>query len=201
MTLNSRLVNLAGIARRLVESGLLLAYGGSVSLRWEDQCYISARHARLDHIGAGDFVPLALPRDNEWLLPRVADTHAQHLACYRARPDVLTVLHLALPHCVALGCAGLSLDVLTPAYHQSVDSRAPLLPYPPHEEAALLTAITAAAGSHNALLLLNQGVLVMAPSSDEALLRAQAVEQAAHITLLARAAMGQCTAWQEPPRA
>lgn len=192
MTLNSRLVNLASLARQMVESGLLLAYGGSISLRWQDDVYISPRQARLDRIASGDFIRLDLHSDNSWRLAQVAPEHAVHLTGYRARADVFTVFHLALPHCVALGCAGLGIEVLTPSYRQIVGSAAPLLAASSEDETAMLSAVSQTLVAHNALLLPNQGVLVVAASSDEALLRAQAVEQAAHITLLALAAAGQC---------
>lgn len=194
MTLNSRLVNLAGIVRQMVESGLMLPYSGSASLRWDDEVYISPREARLDRLGSGDFIRLDVQSDNSWRLSHAAREHATHLACYRLRADVFSVLHLALPHCVALGCAGLGIGAPTTAYQRTIGSNAaPLLPAGPEDEPALLAALAAALPAHNALLLRNQGALVIAPSSDEALLRAQAVEEAARITLLALAATGRCS--------
>jgi L-fuculose-phosphate aldolase len=192
MSLDSRLVNLAAVARRLVQSGFVLGAAGSVSLRWEDQCYISPAGAQLDRLGAADFVPLAIGGSNTWQLKRASSEHALHLACYRARPDVQTVLRVQPPHCMALGCAGLSLGALSPHFFGAVGAEVPLLPYSTPASQALTDAVAEAIVHHNALLLRNQGLVVTASGSDEAWLRSQIMEEAAQIVLLARAA-GECS--------
>jgi L-fuculose-phosphate aldolase len=193
MSLDSRLVNLAAVARKLVESGFVRGAAGSVSLRWEDQCYISPAGARLDRLGAADFVPLAIGGSNTWQLQRASSEHALHLACYRVRPDVQTVLRIQPPHCMALGCAGLDLRAISPSFLWAVDAEVPLLPYSAPASQVLSDAVAEAIVHHDTLLLRNQGLLVTASGSDEAWLRSQIVEEAAQIVLLARAAAGSCS--------
>jgi L-fuculose-phosphate aldolase len=193
MSLDSRLVNLAAVARKLVESGFVRGAAGSVSLRWEDQCYISPAGARLDRLGAADFVPLAIGGSNTWQLKRASSEHALHLACYRVRPDVQTVLRVQPPHCMALGCAGLNLSAISPSFFWAVGAEAPLLPYSAPASQAFTDAVAEAIVHHDALLLRNQGLVVTASGSDEAWLRSQIVEEAAQIVLLARAAAGSCS--------
>ncbi len=192
MSLDSRLVNLAAAARKLVEAGYVLGAAGSVSLRWEDQCYISPAGARLNRLGAADFIPLAIGGGNTWQLQRASSEHALHLACYRARPDVQTVLRIQPPHCMALGCAGLSLGAISPHFIWTVGAEVPLLPYSAPASQALSDAVAEAIVQHDALLLRNQGLVVTAAGSDEAWLRSQVIEEAAQIVLLARAA-GECS--------
>ena len=129
MTLNSRLVNLAATAHKLVELGMMRGVSPSVSLRWEDVCYLSPAGARMDRLSAADFISLKIDGVNTWQLQRASSSYAIHLACYRARPDAATVLCLQPPHCIALGCAGLSIPAITPDFYLAFGAEIPLLPY------------------------------------------------------------------------
>lgn len=192
MSLDSRLVNLAAVARTLVERGFLRS-GGSVSLRWEERCYVSPAGARLDRLSAVDFVPLFIDGRNTWQVQRASREHTLHLACYRARPDARTVLRLQPPHCLALGCAGLSLGAISPDFYQAVGAEAPLLPYFAPATQALADAVSAAIVGHDAVLLRNQGLVLVAASSDEALAHSIVIEDAAQVVLHAHAATGTCS--------
>jgi ribulose-5-phosphate 4-epimerase/fuculose-1-phosphate aldolase len=193
MSLDSRLVNLAATAHKLVASGFVRGTAGSVSLRWEDQCYISPAGARLDRLSAADFIPLSVGGNNTWQLRRASAEYGLHLACYRTRPDLQTVLRIQPPHCMALGCAGLSLRALSPSFVEAVGAEIPLLPYRAPASQALIDAVAEAIVHHDALLLRNQGLVVAAAGSDEAWLRSQLIEEAAQVVLLAHAAAGGCS--------
>lgn len=193
MSLDSRLVNLAAVAHKLAEDGLVRGTGGSVSLRWQDQCHISPASARLDRLSAADFIPLSIEGHNTWQLGRASDDHALHLACYRARPDIQTVMLVHPPNCIALGCAGLSLGALTPGFYRAVGAAVPLLPYAAPGAQALVDAVAEQIVAHDALLLRNNGLILTAGGSDQALLHCQMVEEAARVVLLAHAATGSCS--------
>ena len=193
MSLDSRLVNLAAVARKLVENGFVRGAAGSVSLRWEERCYLSPAGAQLDRLSAADFVPLSIEGQNSWQLARVSSEYALHLACYRARPDALTVLRVQPPHCLALGCAGLGIGVISPDFYLAVGAEVPLLPYNTPGSQALADAVGQAIAGCNAVLLRNHGLALVAASSDEALLRSILIEQAAQQILLAYAATGSCS--------
>lgn len=193
MSLDSRLVNLAAVGRKLVEAGFVHGAGGSASLRWEDQCHISPAGTRLDRLSAADFVPLSIDGHNTWQLRRASGEHALHLACYRARPDIQTVLLIHPPNCLALGCAGLSMGAISPQLYLAVGADVPLLPYiTPHTQ-ALADAVGQQIAAHDAVLLRNYGLALVAASSDEAFLHSQLVEEAARVVLLAHAATGTCS--------
>ena len=194
MTLDSRLVNLAAVARKLVEDGLAAADVGSTSLRWQDQCYLSPTGLRLDRLSAGDFIPLAINGANTWQLARTTADYAVHLACYRARADALTVLQIQPLHCLALGCAGLDLPALTPEFYRTVGSAVPLLAYEAPGTPALAHAVGEAIAAHRAVLLRQRGLVVTASSSEEALAHTRRIEDAARAVLLAHAATGSCSA-------
>jgi L-fuculose-phosphate aldolase len=193
MSLDSRLVNLAAVARKLVENGFVRGAAGSVSLRWEERCYLSPAGAQLDRLSAADFVPLYIEGQNSWQLARVSSEYALHLACYRARPDALTVLRIQPPHCLALGCAGLSIGAISPDFYLAVGAEVPLLPYSAPASQVLSDAVAEAIVHHDALLLRNQGLLVTAAGSDDAWLHSQIIEEAARVVLQAYAAAGTCS--------
>lgn len=194
MTLDSRLVNLAAAGRMLVENDLVRGSGGNVSLRWQELCYISPAGARLDRLTSADFVPLNVRGENTWQIKRASSEQALHLACYRARPDVATVLLVHPPNCVALGCAGLNLPAITPELYLAIGPQAPLLPYITPTTPELADAVGALIADHDAVLLRNHGVVVVAESTDSALSKVLLVEAAARIVLLAHAASGHCSA-------
>lgn len=193
MSLDSRLVNLAAVAHKLAEDGFVRAIGGSISLRWQDQCHVSPAGARLDRLSAADFIPLSVEGHNTWQLARASADHLLHLACYRARPDAQTVLLVHPPNGIALGCAGLSLGALTPGFYRAVGAAVPLLPYFAPGTQALADAVSEQIAVHDAVLLRNSGLILVAGSSDEALMHCQMVEEAARMVLLAYAAAGSCS--------
>lgn len=194
MSLEARLVNLAAAGRQLVETGLVWGAGGNLSLRWDDMCYITQAGARLDHLSAADFVPLRIDGVNTWQLERASSEHAIHLACYRIRPDAATVFHIHPPNCLALGCAGLSLPAITPDLYLAVGAPVPLIPYMTPTTQPLTDAVSDLIVDHDAVLLRNHGLILVAASTQEALEHSLALEQAARIVLLAHAATGACSA-------
>lgn len=193
MTLESRLVNLAATARKLVEQGLVRGRGGNVSVRWHDQCYVSPTGARLDRLGAADFVPLSVAGPNTWQLERASSESAVHLACYRARSDVQAVFHIHPPNCIALGCAGLSLKAITPDFYLALGAEIPLLPFITPTTQALADAVGQLMAHHDAVLLRNHGLILGASSVEEALAHSLLADEAARIVLLAHAATGTCS--------
>lgn len=194
MTLDSRLVNLAATGRTLVANNLVRGSGGNMSLRWDELCYISPADARLDRLTSADFVPLNVRTENTWQLRRSAIEHAMHLACYRVRSDVATVIHVQPPNCIALGCAGLSIPAITPDFYLAVGAGVPLLPYVTPATQELADAVSALIVDHEAVLLRNYGLVVVAESTESALSKVLLVEEAARIVLLSYAASGQCSA-------
>ena len=193
MTLNSRLVNLAATAHKLVELGMMRGVSPSVSLRWEDMCYLSPAGARMDRLSAADFISLKIDGVNTWQLQRTSSSYAIHLACYRARPDAATVLCLQPPQCIALGCAGLSIPAITPDFYLAFGAEIPLLPYYALATQELADGVGQLIGIHEAVLLQNQGLALVAASTDEAFARCLLIEEAARIVLLAHAATGACS--------
>lgn len=193
MTLESRLVDLGATARKLVDHGLVRGRGGNVSLRWNDQCYVSPTGAQLNRLSAGDFVPLNLDGTNTWQLRRASSESAMHLACYWARPDLQVVFHIHPPNCIALGGAGLSLKAISPDFYLAMGAEVPLLSFITPTTRELGEAVGKLMLTHDAVLLRNHGLILGAESIEEALVNSLIVEEAARIVLLAYAATGTCS--------
>lgn len=110
-----------------------------------------------------------------------------HRAAYRARPDVMVVLHTHPPHATALGCLGRKL----PAFHYMVavagGDDVPLVPYATFGTDALADGVAAGLAERDACLMAQHGLTSCGPTIAHALKVMVEVESLCHTYLLARA--------------
>ncbi|MBX9740591.1 MAG: class II aldolase/adducin family protein [Beijerinckiaceae bacterium] len=109
-----------------------------------------------------------------------------HTEIYRARPDLLSVMHSHPPHAVALSCTGETLAPISqpaaiffealPLYDGEID----LIRTP-----EMGRGVAAALGPHRAVLMRNHGIAVGGVSVEETTVTALMLEQAAMIQMLA----------------
>lgn len=113
-----------------------------------------------------------------------------HLGIYRQRPEARAIVHLHSTYAVALSCLAelepeKPLPAITPYYFMRV---APLgiVPYyrPGSEE--LADAVEAKAAGHHSLLLLNHGLITSGAAWNEAVDRAEELEETAKLRFLLR---------------
>ncbi|MEA3337528.1 MAG: class II aldolase/adducin family protein [Chloroflexota bacterium] len=190
MSLDSNLVDLVAMGRKLMDHRMVRGTAGNLSLRWDELCYISPRGARLDQLSVADFVPLNIHDRNTWQLERASLESAMHLACYRARPDIKVVVHGHPSNCIALGCAGLSLKAITPEFYRELGPEVPLLRYYTPTTQELADAVGEAMTRSDAVILRNHGMTLAAPSLEDALARTLMLDEAARIVLWSHAASG-----------
>jgi L-fuculose-phosphate aldolase len=110
-----------------------------------------------------------------------------HLAAYRARPDVLCVVHAHPPNATGFAVAGQAPSIGTMAEPiVSIGPTIPLVPFglpgDPELEAALAQALSQA----DVVLLANHGLLVTGPDLETCALRIELVEHLCQIELVAR---------------
>ena len=113
-----------------------------------------------------------------------------HTGVYRARPDARAIVHLHSTYSVALSCLD-DLDperpmaAMTPYFFMRV---APLgiVPYHRPGSQALADAIAAAAQNHHCLLLRNHGLVTSGATWNEAVDRAEELEETARLHFLLR---------------
>jgi L-fuculose-phosphate aldolase len=109
-----------------------------------------------------------------------------HLACYRAREDVLAVVHAHPPVATAFACAGVELpDAMMPEAIVSLGARIPTVPYAaPGAKAA--DALSPLLATYDALLLASHGAITVGVDLEQAYLRLELVEHYARIAKAAR---------------
>ena len=113
-----------------------------------------------------------------------------HLAIYERRKDANAIVHLHSAYSVALSCLE-SLDpqeplpAMTPYYFMRVAPLA-VLPYFRPGSAQLGSAVGEAAEGHDCLLLSNHGLIAMGSTLNEAVDRAEELEETARLHFLLR---------------
>ncbi len=156
-------------SHRLGPGMLITPTGAGADLAPEDLAFV-----RDDGVATGRWAP-----SSEWQF---------HRAIYRARPDVMAVLHTHAPHATALGCLGLKL----PAFHYMVvvagGDDVPLVPYATFGTEALAQGVAAALAQRDACLMAQHGLTSCGPTLARALRVMEEVESLSHTYLLARGA-------------
>jgi ribulose-5-phosphate 4-epimerase/fuculose-1-phosphate aldolase len=108
-----------------------------------------------------------------------------HTGLYRARPEARAIVHLHSTYSVALSCMDAPLAAMTPYFFMRV---APLgiVPYHRPGSKALADAVAEAARGHHCLLLRNHGLVTSGETWNEAVDRAEELEETARLHFLLR---------------
>ena len=110
-----------------------------------------------------------------------------HLAVYRARADVLAVVHAHPPTAIALTLAGIDLSQpLMPEAVTALGGGVPTAPYATPSTQALADTVTGALGRHDVCLMERHGAISVGRDVFEALDRMETLERVAQVVLRAR---------------
>jgi L-fuculose-phosphate aldolase len=180
--------HIVDIGRRMHEAGLIAATDGNISVRLDGGAIlttptmVSKGRMTEDMLVVVDLEGRKLRREER----NPSSELPMHLAIYRLRPDVHSVVHAHPPFGTGFAVANIPLDkpllsevILTlgcipltaygtPSTHEMVES---LSPYIPH---------------HDALLLANHGAVTYGPDLETAYGRMETLEHFAKITFVAR---------------
>lgn len=184
----------------MIEAGRLLGIAGltpgttgNVSVRVGDRVVVTGTGARLGALRPEDVSVLDA---NGTLLEGAKPTKESvlHVESYRVRPDVHAIVHLHSPAALAASC----LDDLPPAqplpvytpYYAMRAGRVRLVEYFAPGDTALASAVSAALGDADSVLLRRHGLVTAAVSLDAAVAAAEELEANAdiHLRLGGRAA-------------
>lgn len=182
---------LAELARRGFGAGLFAGTSGNLSVcdRAAGTVYITPSGLRYEAMAARDIVAVDLASGAVLSAAqglRPSSELPMHLAIYRARPDVDAVVHTHSPYATAFAAGGVGIPCALIEMVFFLGGDVPVAPLSlPGTEAVGLGAV-AALGDRNACLLENHGVVAIGSGLPEAYLRAEYVEDAARICLLAR---------------
>jgi L-fuculose-phosphate aldolase len=175
------------VCRRLYERGLIAGPDGNVSVRLDDDrilvtpsglSKVDVTEASLVEVGL-DGRPLAGSG-------RASSELRMHLAIYRARPDVLAVVHAHPPTATGFGVAGETIpERVLPEVICQMGAVA-LVPYATPGTEAAAEAFAPFLAGHDAFLMANHGATTVGPSLEAAHQRMESLEHAARIVLAAR---------------
>lgn len=183
------LVELCEVAASFYQRGYAFGSTGNLSLRLGNEVWITPTGRSLRDLSPCDLACLSL--DGQPLnSARPSKEFPFHLGCYRSQPSANALVHLHAAHSVALSClAGLNpldpLPAITPYYLMRV---APLglVGYFTPGSPELASAVEHAATHHSCLLLRNHGLITLGASLNEAVDRAEELEETARLFFLLR---------------
>lgn len=186
---NSTLEHLCEVADSFYRRGYAFGSTGNLSVRLEDQVWITPTGKSLQGLTVNQLACVdlsgAVLNDN-----RPSKEFPFHLAVYRQRKDARAIVHLHSTYSVALSCLESLTDdqplpPLTPYYFMRVAPLA-VLPYCRPGSQELAAAVEAAAESHNCMLLKNHGAICMGTELSEAVDRTEELEQTARLYFILR---------------
>ncbi len=176
---------LIAVGRDAVERGMVLASGGNLSARLNDDRFVvTASGTWLDRLTPGDFCVLdlegvvrsgAVTPSSEWRL---------HQRAYAARPDAECVIHLHPQHAVVLASLGRPIRLLTLDHVTYVRSIG-VTPFYPNGSDELADTAAEQLRHHDCVVMQHHGCSVVGESVQVAYRRALNLEDAAKATVLA----------------
>jgi len=186
MTIQELRQELSTFARRILAEKLVTGAGGNLSARHENRMLISPSGFSLEDVApeqytdvdieSGEITPGALRPSSEVLM---------HLACYRKRQDIRSVIHTHAPYTIALTSSG---HDLRPMFADSIiylGRRVPHLDYITVTTPELAAAVERVIPDCDCMILRNHGVITVGGNLKQAFWRACSVEESARIQLLA----------------
>jgi L-fuculose-phosphate aldolase len=174
----------ARVAKRLIDSGLVTGTSGNVSVRTpEGDILVTPSGVDYEVLGPEDVVLVDVEGALlEGSLEPSSET-PMHTGIYRARPEVGAVVHTHSIYATTLACLGWPIP---PVHYMlttlSDDGRIPLAPYTTYGTEELAAYASDALGeSRNACLLQNHGTITVGDSPGEAFSRTVVLEEMAEI--------------------
>jgi L-fuculose-phosphate aldolase len=175
------------VCRRLYERGLIAGPDGNVSVRLgTDRVVVTPSGLSKVDVTEDALVEVGLDGRPLAGAGRASSELRMHLAIYRARPDVLAVVHAHPPTATAFGVAGETIpDRVLPEVICQMGAVA-LVPYATPGTDAAAEAFAPYLSSHDAFLMANHGATTVGRTLEAAHQRMESLEHAARIVLAAR---------------
>ena len=183
------LEHLCDVAASFYDRGYAFGSTGNLSVRVGDRVWITPTGQPLKGLTPERLACIDLD-GNSFNENRPSKEFPFHVGVYRTRPDAEAIVHLHSTYAVALSCLE-SLDPeqplppITPYYFMRVAPLA-VLPYFRPGSAALAETVERAAPAHNSMLFRNHGMTCLGSSMNEAVDRAEELEETARLYFLLR---------------
>lgn len=162
---------------------------GNISVRLGDQIWITPTGKPLSNLAPEQLACINI-NGLEINSNRPSKEFPFHLAVYKQKPEARSIVHLHSTYAAALSCLETldpeqPLPPLTPYYFMRVTPLAVLGYFRPGSD-ELARAVERAAPKHNCMLLRNHGLICAGTSLNEAVDRAEELEQTARLFFLLR---------------
>ena len=173
--------DLAEFGRRLAAAGYVVGRDGNLSVRAGERVLITASGIAKERLTENDVAEIGLDgegdasRSSEW---------AVHCAVYRARPDVLAVIHAHPVHACVLAVRREPLEPILDEVGPVLGGRVEVAQYAPSGTDELARYVVAALGDRHAALLANHGTVTVGAGLEEAFYRLQVLERTAQVQVL-----------------
>lgn len=177
--------DLVAYGRKLHERGFVAATDGNLSARLEGGGFL-ATPTGLPKGELREDLLATLDAEGSVVSGSVSTEWPMHLAIYRARPDVGSVVHAHPPFATALACAGQALDKPMLSEVVMALGSVPLVPFQLPSTAELARSVAGGIQDNVAVLLANHGAVTVGPDVRTAYYRMETLEQAARIFLYAQ---------------
>lgn len=183
---SAALINeLCEVGRDAVQRGLVLASGGNLSVRLDDESFaITASGAWLDRLTEESFSVVSLDGEVRAGHPSPSSEWKLHQRAYLTRPDVQTVIHMHPQHAVLMSTLGHEIRLLTLDHAYYVHSVGET-PFYPNGSDELADSAAQELAEHNCVVMKHHGCTVVASDTDMAYRRVLNLEEAAKATLIA----------------
>lgn len=184
------LQELCDIAASFFARGYAFGSTGNLSVKLGDEIWITPTGRSFRQLHPGDLACIDLAGEHR-NANQPSKEYPFHLGCYReAGPRAQAIVHLHSTYSVALSCLAeldpaRPLPTITPYYLMRVAPLA-IVPYYRPGSAELGDAVAAAARDHNCLLLRNHGLITLGRTMNEAVDRAEELEETAKLMFLLR---------------
>lgn len=179
---------LVTLARRMLTFGLVTGTSGNLSAReaGADRIFITPSAVDYEAMAAEDIVPVGL--DGQSVAPGLTpsvDT-MNHVAIYRARPDVNAIVHTHSPYATAFSTLPERIPPLVTEAAGFLGGPVRVIEYLPPARPELAQRVAEGLGPDRAVLLPHHGVMAVGETLEKAFAAAVLVEESARIAWIAR---------------
>ena len=171
---------------KLCDKGLSPGYSGNVSVRQDDNVFITCSGKSLGDLTEDDIVQLDMQGNiiNGKMKP--SSEIIMHLAIYNKRNDFKSIIHCQAPKTSAFAVAGVPLSA--PILSESILTigEVPVVKYLMPSSAELAAEVSAYFEKYSAVLMANHGVILGGDSLKNAYYRMETLEYTAEVYLLSK---------------
>lgn len=174
------IMDLKKYADKIVSTGLVVGAGGNLSMRDGNIMYISPSGFDLQEIEDREWVRVDIDTGEVLGDLKPSSEVLMHLECFRARPDIVAVLHAHPSYSVGVSSTGQDIPSMFPDFPAMIRN-IEYLDYLIPTTDVLATAVAKVIPQTDVVVMRNHGVLTVGKTMKEAYFFMQITEEAAKV--------------------